>query len=148
MSQAPTSKNDTALRGFVGYRLKRAMNVISSDLAVTLKPFGLRMITFSALAMIVETRGIRLSQLSELLSVERPNLVAIVDELQKRGLIERKRDETDRRAYGLFPTPTGLELFSQALAAVQHHEQVLFSGFSDDDIAQLTQLLARIENIS
>jgi DNA-binding MarR family transcriptional regulator len=137
--------HDAVLRNFIGYRLKRAMNIFSANLANVLRPYDLRMITFSTLATVIHSPGIRLSQLSEVLAVERPNLVAIVDELQKRGLIERKRDQQDRRAFGLFPTETGSKLIHEALHQVDVSEAKILASLSQDDIAQLTQLLTRIE---
>ena len=136
---------DAELRSFVGYRLKRAMNVFSSDLAITLRPFDLRMITFSTLSSVVSNPGIRQSQLAETLAVERPNLVSIVDELANRDLIERKRDNADRRAFGLFATEAGTALFQDATRAVIQHETQILSALSEQDIETLTALLARIE---
>jgi DNA-binding MarR family transcriptional regulator len=145
MTTTDPQQEDAILRGFMGYRLKRAMNVFSSNLAVVLKPFDLRMITFSTLASVVNTPGVRLSQLAEILSVERPNLVAIVDELQKRNLIERKRDPNDRRAFGLFPTKAGQTLLHEAMQNVDLSERKILETFSDADMEHLTSLLAKIE---
>ncbi|WP_241525549.1 hypothetical protein [Pseudophaeobacter leonis] len=42
------SVSDATLRQFIGYHMKRAFNVVQSDLAHTLKPFDLRMLTYTA----------------------------------------------------------------------------------------------------
>jgi hypothetical protein len=116
MNKEIKNGHDAVLRNFLGYRLKRAMNIFSANLANVLRPYDLRMITFST-----------------------------VDELQKRGLIERKRDQRDRRAFGLFPTETGSKLIHEALHQVDVSEAKILAALSQDDIAQLSQLLTRIE---
>ena len=52
-----TSVNDATLRQFIGYHLKRASNAVLGDLADVLKPFELRMITYTALVLIVAAAG-------------------------------------------------------------------------------------------
>ena len=102
-----TKVSDATMRGFVGYQIKRAFNVIQDDLAKTLKPFELRMLTYTALVLIVDNPGMRQSQLADAMDIERPNLVVIIDELERRELIVRDRVPTDRRAYALKATLAG-----------------------------------------
>ena len=71
--------------------------------------------------------------------------MAIVDELQKRNLIERKRDPNDRRAFGLFPTKAGQTLLHEAMQNVDVSERKILETFSDADMEHLTALLAKIE---
>ena len=77
--------SDATLRSFFGYNMKRAFNTVQTDVNRALAPFGLRMVTFSALVIIVDNPGLRQSQLADVLSIERPNLVLIVDDLLATG---------------------------------------------------------------
>ncbi len=136
---------DRSLREFTGYGMKRAFNAIQADVNRTLKPFGLRMVTFSALSVIGETPGLRQSDLAAALSIERPNLVVLVDELEQAGLITRDRVETDRRAYALAPTLKGRRLLARATKAVRAHDARMTAALSDGDKARLSVMLAAIE---
>ncbi|MEK9723428.1 MAG: MarR family transcriptional regulator [Rhodospirillaceae bacterium] len=138
--------SDALLDGFLGYHIKRASNVIQADLARTLKPFELRMITLSALAVIAGNPGLRQADLAAALEIERPNLVAVVDKLQRRGLIVRERDATDRRAHALSPTPAGRRLLAKALAAVHEHEARLFGDIDPNRIAGVADVMRSIRN--
>lgn len=120
--------NDETLQRFVGYHLKRAFNVVQTDLTLTLKPFELRMLTYSALLLIVDNPGLSQSQLADAMDIERPNLVVILDELEQRELILRERVPTDRRAYALRATLKGQRLFRRTVKAVVAHEEALFNG--------------------
>ena len=85
----PEKVNDETLRAHVGYHMKRAFNIVQADLTLTLKPFELRMLTYTALALIVGNPGLSQAQLAQAMGIERPNLVVIVDELERRELIVR-----------------------------------------------------------
>lgn len=141
-----TQINDETLRSFVGYHLKRSFNVIQSELIQTLRPFELRMLTYSALVLVVDNPGLNQSQLSQKLDIERPNLVVIIDELEERELISRERVPTDRRSYALHPTDAGRALYQDAIAAVAQNEKDLLSAIDPDQLAQLVGTLQMIEN--
>ena len=132
--------SDATLRGFVGYQMKRAFNVVQSDLSRTLKPFDLRMLTYTALVLIVDNPGLRMSQLATAMDIERPNLVLIIDALERRELITRDRVQTDRRAYALKATLAGRQLCDKAITAVSAHEERLLRDI--DDVALATMLTA------
>ena len=124
--------SDETLRGFVGYHMKRAFNVVQADLTQTLKPFGLRMLTYTALVLIADNPGLSQTQLAAAMDVERPNLVVILDELEQRELILRERVPTDRRAYALKVTLKGRQLYDKAVAADIAHEQRILSGMTQE----------------
>ena len=139
--------SDAALRQFVGYGMKRAFNVLQADLARTLEPFGLRMLTFSALSMIVENPGLRPSQLAAVLSVERANVVVYVDKLEQAGWVTRAPCPEDRRAYALQCTIAGRQVHDKAAAAVRAHDRRMLDGLREVEIAAVKKALARIEGL-
>ncbi len=136
---------DTTLRQFSGYAMKRAFNAIQADVNATLEPFGLRMVTFSAIVVIVDNPGLRQSQLAEILAIERPNLVLIIDDLENRKLITRERAPDDRRAHALNVTLKGRRLHDKALKAVKDHEARMTAGLSLEEREALIAALFAIE---
>ncbi len=138
-SQQGTHAN--VLHGFTGYHLRFAWQVVQADLMQVLKSLDLRLATYSTLLLIAETPDQRQSTLADTLGIERPNFVAIVEELERRGLITRTRDLDDRRAYCLNVTSEGLALADQAVKACQAHEEKLFGQLSAEDRAQLDRIL-------
>lgn len=147
VEQTEADVSDAALRQFVGYGMKRAFNVLRADLARTLEPFGLRMLTFSALSMIVENPGLRPSQLAEALSVERANVVVYVDKLEQAGWVTRAPCPEDRRAYALQCTISGRQVYDKAQAAVRAHDRRMLDGLRAVEIAAVKKALARIEGL-
>jgi DNA-binding MarR family transcriptional regulator len=138
---------DVALREFVGYNMKRAFHMIQGDVNAALAPHGLRMLTFSALAVIVSNRGLRQTHLADALAIERPNLVLLVDELERADLITRDRASDDRRAYSLNPTDHGIEVYKKAFRAVQVHDVQMTRNLKPMDRATLIRALRSIETI-
>ncbi|MDD7972158.1 MarR family winged helix-turn-helix transcriptional regulator [Roseinatronobacter alkalisoli] len=134
-----------SLEAFLGYNLKRAFNAIHANLMLTLRAFDLRMVTYSALVVVVERAGLRQSQLADALGIERANTVAIVDELVNRGLISRERTPADRRAYALIPTSAGRDLCARAMAADRACEAQIKACLTQEGVRRLIADLGRIE---
>jgi|TARA_B110000908_G_scaffold152294_1_gene187806 DNA-binding MarR family transcriptional regulator len=130
--QSGVAQYDETLDELFGYHLKRAVNVLQLDLKAALKPFDLRMLTYTALVLIVDNPGLRQSQLADAMDVERPNMVVIIDTLESRELISRDRVLTDRRAYALHATLGGRRLCEKATIAVKDHEDRLLHELSPE----------------
>jgi DNA-binding MarR family transcriptional regulator len=137
--------SDQTLRQFVGYNIKRTFNALHSDLVLTLRPYELRMITYTALVLIRDNPGLRQSQLADALAVERSNLVVIIDELERRELISRTPVLTDRRANALQVTLAGRRLCDKATAALQLHERSFLETVDQDAKETMLQVLNLIE---
>ncbi|MBX2883962.1 MAG: MarR family transcriptional regulator [Granulosicoccus sp.] len=136
--------SDETLRCFLGYHMKRAFNVVKADLTLVLKPFELRMLTYTALVLIKDNPGLSQTQLAHAMDIERPNLIVIVDELECRDLIVRERVPTDRRTYALKITLAGQRLCEKAIAAVEAHEDHLFADLDSDTRETLIDALSMV----
>jgi DNA-binding MarR family transcriptional regulator len=70
--------------------------------------------------------------------------VALLDDLQERGLIERRDHPTDRRSYALYLTDKGRETLKTVGRIAREHQDSLCGALNDDERAQLAALLRRI----
>ncbi|MBL4628757.1 MAG: MarR family transcriptional regulator [Roseicyclus sp.] len=145
MTPPNATEKDADLRRLVGYGIKRANSSMMGAVEQILGRFGFRRTTFSALSVIAANPGLRQAELADLLAIGRPNLVQILDELQRPGLIERVRDPEDRRAYMLRATPDGDTRVAQASAALMAYDQRLTWGLSAPERATLIAALRRVE---
>ncbi len=72
-------------------------------------------------------------------------LVPLVDHLEERGLIERRRNPDDRRLYALFLTAEGGQFVRTKLGPVgAAHEDDICAALTEDERGQLAGLLGRI----
>ena len=138
-------KKDADLRRLAGYNIKRASGAIMAGVNRTLAPFGLRHTTYSALSVIAASPGLKQVDLSEILAIERPNLVQIIDELEAAALITRTRSAGDRRAYELHVTLPGRRKLQHASAALTDFDARLTDGLTDLERDLLITALQRVE---
>lgn len=71
-------------------------------------------------------------------------LVAMIDGLERRGVLERRRNPDDRRLHAIHPTPEGMKLLGRLGRAAEAHTADLTKALDDDERRQLRALLARI----
>ena len=71
-------------------------------------------------------------------------MVAFVDELEERALVERRRNPRDRRAHALHLTAKGRRLFEKATAIAEDYETRLCGSLSAAERQRLLELLQRI----
>lgn len=135
-----------ALQHLVGYNLKRAYMRFQSDFRETMGADGLTPRSFSALSLVAETPGITQSELSRILGIERSGLVAIIDELQARGYLERVPVEGDRRAQALTLTRSGASAYAAMLARVRAHEERLLDCLEAGERDVLLGILRKLHS--
>jgi DNA-binding MarR family transcriptional regulator len=82
--------------------------------------------------------------LSIALGIHRSAVVALVDDLEDRGLAERRRDPADRRAYTLYLTPPGRELLAELERTADEEEAELLGALEATERSQLISLLQRV----
>ena len=80
------------------------------------------------------------------LGTQPTRLVALVDGLEKRGLIERHRNPEDRRLHALEPTEGGHALLGHIARTSLAHERALTAALTEDERATLHTLLTKIAN--
>jgi DNA-binding MarR family transcriptional regulator len=133
------------LGGAVGYLLRRAQMAVFEDFARRFAALELTPAQFSTLLAIRENPGRRQSDIAAALGVQRPNFVALLDNLERRGLAARVRSGEDRRANALELTPAGQALLERALAA-QDEQEAAIRGLIGE--AERRKLLATLETLA
>ena len=112
--------------------------------AERLAPLDLHPRHFGMLSQLAVNEGQSQQALSRALRIHRSALVALVDDLEHRGLAERRRDPVDRRAYALYLTPPGRELLAELERAADDDEAELLTALDTSERAQLISLLQRV----
>lgn len=101
---------------------------------------------FDVMAALHRSRKrITMSELSRMLLVSNGNATAVVDRLERDGLVKRMVSDTDRRTIFAALTVAGLRQFE--VLAVDHEREVnnLFDALSEPELETLTVLLKRIK---
>ena len=129
----------------VGYLLRRAQMAVFEDFARRFAALDLTPAQFATLLAIRANPGRRQSEIAAALGVQRPNFVALLDILERRGLAARVRSGEDRRANALELTAQGDALLERALAAQKSQEETISAALGD---AERRDLIAALEKLS
>jgi DNA-binding MarR family transcriptional regulator len=96
------------------------------------------------LRLLALTEGISQQDLSARLGIHPSRLVAILDELERRELLERKPNAEDRRQYALHLTDKGREAFTKIGQIARQHHDALCASLNADEREKLAELLRKI----
>ena len=99
---------------------------------------------WKALAHVSRNEGMNQGALAELLEVEPITLTRLVDRLEEAGLIERRRDPADRRAWRLFLTDKAKPVLDHMHAIAGEMTAQALDGIDPADLARLTATLDHI----
>lgn len=89
--------------------------------------------------------GVRQKELAAALSIEGPSLVRLLDNLERRGLIERREDETDRRARGIYLTKAGRDLAVRAARVGMSIQKRMLATVPAKDLEACQRALTLVE---
>lgn len=132
------------LAGSLGFVLRLANGVATSQLGQRLEPLGMRQSLYSVMLIIHENPGLKQQEVGLTLSIQQPNLVALVNELVNEGLVQRTINADDRRSYSLVLTPAGRQKLTQANRTHAEHERMLAEAVAPLTVEQFRGALLRI----
>ena len=112
--------------------------------AEQLAPLGVEPRHVGMLGRLAANEGKAQQVIGELIGLNPTQMVFLVDELEGRGFVERRRNPADRRSYGLYLTPAGRDMLARVQEVGRIHQAKLGASLSQSEQEQLTGLLRRI----
>lgn len=140
----PSEPPVSCLSEHVGFQLRLAQMVSIKDLTNALAPLGLKPTDFSVLALIGSQPGLKQQTVGEILRIQRPNMVSLLDSMESRGLIIRGPVANDRRSHALTLTPDGERLLEKAHQVHDEHDNRLSIALAGIEKSVLLEALSRI----
>jgi DNA-binding MarR family transcriptional regulator len=138
----PKALNPGVLPRLIGYRLRLAQQAVFKDFSDS--AMGLSPGRLGVLLLIDANPGLTQSRLAEAVGRDRSTMVAVLDGLEARGLVERRRGE-DRRTNGLWATRSGRKFLAAAMRRVYAHERRCAARLTATERATLLSLLEKLE---
>jgi DNA-binding MarR family transcriptional regulator len=118
---------------------READRVVTAELAAE----GFRKQHFAVLASLAEQGAISQAALGRRLWIDRSDLHALLDELERDGLVERRRDQADRRRNLVDLSRSGAAALERMDARVQAAQRSLLSHLSAGERRDLVRLLSK-----
>ena len=129
-----------------GFSVARVARRLRQAVDAELRVFGLTEATWRPLVYIRRLGdGVRQKELAIALSIEGPSLVRLLDNLERRGLIERREHESDRRARGIHLTRPGRDLAVRAAKVGGEIQARLLANVPPAELEACQRVLASIE---
>ncbi|HEX9720763.1 MAG TPA: MarR family transcriptional regulator [Ramlibacter sp.] len=132
------------LDGLIGYNARRAALAVIDVFLERMKVYDLRPVDFSVLSLIMHNPGITSRQLCATLGILPPNLVGMINALEKRKIIMRKPHPRDGRALGLHVTGPGQKLMRDAERTAAELETEVASRLTAAESKTLIRLLQKV----
>jgi DNA-binding MarR family transcriptional regulator len=125
----------------IGYRLRLAQQALFRDFAASVGEVSPGQ---AGILLLIEANpGIPQGRLAEAVHLDRSTMVGVVDALEERALIERRRG-ADRRINGLWLTRSGRALAARLRERIARHERRFSASLSEAERAQLLFLLRKL----
>ena len=109
-----------------------------------LKPLGLEQRHAGMLVRLAQNDGRSQQAIAELMGVNPTRMVFLTDELEKLGLVERRRNPADRRSHALYLTEAGTAMLARVREVTRAHEAAVTASLSAAERDQFTALLRRL----
>jgi MarR family transcriptional regulator, lower aerobic nicotinate degradation pathway regulator len=143
----PPDTRDPAVRGLhdrtgflfgkIGWRATRLF-------AAALEPMGLRPKHYGVLNFLDAHPGVSQQELGATMGVDPSSVVAIIDDFERTGVAERRRDPADRRRYAIHLTRKGKALLQRAREGARAAEEALLAELDAAERRELHGYLVRI----
>ena len=109
-----------------------------------LGPLGLEPRQAGMLLRLAQNDGKSQQAIAELMGLNATRMVFLTDELEKLGLVERRRNPADRRSHALYLTEAGTAMLARVGEVTKAHEADTAAPLSDAEREQLIALLRRL----
>ena len=130
----------------LGYLLKHAQQRLVQSATPVMRPFGIDGRELAVLTVLASQEPLSQQEAAERLGVDRTTMVALVDALEAKGLVERHRSAEDRRRNIVELTLAGQDCLRRASKARDQVEREFLAPLGDDLAQQFVralQILAR-----
>jgi len=144
MVDSGTARRDRAGGDGFAYLLVQLGFHLAGKFAERLAPLGLEPRHFGMLTRLAANEGRSQQAIGDLMGLNATRMVFLVDELEQRGLVERRRNPSDRRSYALYLTDQGRAKLREAHEASAGHAGQVGASLTDAERTQLTALLRRL----
>jgi DNA-binding MarR family transcriptional regulator len=132
------------LPNLLGFNVRRAQIALWRDFGRTVGDGGVRPGMFSLLLLVERNPGIAQVDLANQLDQDKGTIVGLIDALQRRRWLVRRKSRVDRRRHGIVLTAAGQAGLALLLEEILEHEARFTRLFTDDELGTLIPLLRRI----
>lgn len=140
----PTDPTEPMPIQLLGYLVNRLTARINQRWLSELRPHKLTVPRWQVLSILAALDGCRVGQIAELSGQEQPVVSRLIDQMQRDGLVERRKAETDSRVTEVWLCPPGRELLQALEPAAMRYIEDLTEPLDEAEQQTLMNLLGKL----
>jgi len=147
-AEAGTDKPEVGFGGLealLGYQLRRTQGAVHRDYLAAVEGLSLTQKQTGVLWLVECNPGVAQGAIGAALDMDRATTMAVVDRLEERGLLVRRKSAVDARRRELHVTPAGGKLLAKAKSRIAAHETHLKASLTSRELATLLTLLQKLQ---
>lgn len=140
-------KNDRHLQNLLGIKMSSTLLVMKRLMVKNFEQnkLGINFEEWINLLPLLNEEGLTQKEFSNLLGKDKTTISRLISSWEKKGLVKRKLNSDDKRAWRLIPTEKALRLHSLAEPTVIRIDQVFKRGLSASELNTFSKLLDKIQ---
>jgi DNA-binding MarR family transcriptional regulator len=143
-TDTPSTSIPISLADQIGYLLSKAHLRVHNRANEALEPLDLTVKHYGLLTLLVHEGSVSQGRLGEVMKIDRTTMVALIDELERAGHVDRMRNPEDRRAYALAATASGKRVQRRAATLMKQVYAETLSPLSPGERTELQRMLRAI----
>ncbi|WP_213809741.1 MarR family winged helix-turn-helix transcriptional regulator [Jeotgalicoccus sp. WY2] len=136
------TRTEESLKAFVG--IKRTNDILEKLVKNDAQQYGLNISEFAVMELLFHKGPQPINRIQERILIANSSTTYILDKLEKKDYIIRKRDENDRRSMKAALTEEGENLIRRIFPAHSELLTGLFSALSDEELSAFRETLKKI----
>ena len=142
-SRAPKSAR---VEESLGYLIRKTHHAIVAQLDARLVDYGISPSTWAFLRRLWDEDGLTQKELADALGLTPPTAVSAIDNLEQRGLVERRLNGSDRRKRHIHLTASARQLVAELRPLASEVNDMALAELSDSEAKELMRLLHKVSD--
>lgn len=132
----------------LGFEIAKVHYAIRAQFQELLKPYGITVQQFEVMRILSKKSGITAAQLVDLMISDSSTIMFLLNQLESKMLIIRKKDKSDRRIKLIYPTREGSDLTEKLIDLTDHYNKLVFECCSDKELKNFKFVLEKLYSFS
>jgi DNA-binding MarR family transcriptional regulator len=125
--------------------IARTYQLCERAISQRVAPLGISLAQHDVLANVMHTPGLTQQEIADRLLVARSNVSMLLSSMEKSGLLERTKDESDRRIRRIFLTPRGRKIAEASLTAQTEVVDTMISAIEQTEVVTIGAAMEKVE---
>ncbi len=140
-AKTDVSIDTSVLEQKLGYLIRLIDRVAGKDVAIAA---GMTPVQYSMLALVATNEGMPQGAIGGALNMDRASTMAVMDKLERAGLIERRTSLIDRRMHALYLTEQGRTTYADMEAKVVASDEQLKNKLTEEELGAFVGSLKKL----